>query len=654
MERAFSPPTLEDLGLGVLFGSIRDAVIVGDAESGRIVLWNPAAEALFGYSRADAVGMLMEDLVPERLREAHRAGLARYAAGESGPLINATRPIEVPALRRDGEEIAIELTLNPLEETRVPGRFVLALIRDATARKEAELALEGERFLLHALLANLPDAVYFKDAQHRFIRVNPAAAALYGLDNPDAAVGLTDFDVFPEEQARQFWEDERPVIEAGTALVNRLEHQADAGDVQRWTLATKVPIMDTEGHVTGLVGISRDISDLVQAEAAQRQSEERFRTAFDQAAIGMSVVDVDGQYLQVNAALCALTGYTEAELLARTFQDITHPDDLGSELVQVEHLLAGETAAFQREKRYLRKDGAVIWIRLNTALVRDEHGTPLAFIGQVEDITDRKAVEEERNRLHTELEAEFARAAEIQAQLLPHAAPDLPGYEFAGICLPARQVGGDFYDWLAGDDAIRLSLGDVMGKGMPASLLTATVRAALRVVEDLPVSAAVEAVNRALSPDLMHTDSFVTLFHAALEPATGELTYVDAGHGLDFIQRRDGTVEPLRQHGVPLGVLPNATYPAGTITLQPGDTLVIYSDGLPDARPELRLDPVGVGAQIEELPTAQAKLERLVSLVSDIQTRPDDLTLVLLHRREEGVIMGDPVVADVPARAGVA
>ena len=149
--------------------------------------------------------MLMEDLVPERLREAHRAGLARYAVSGSGPLIDAAHPVEVPALRRDGEEISIELTLNPLAGgRRVRGMFVLALIRDATARQR----LEQER------------------------------------------IGLL---------------------------------------------------------------------------AAVQAREELFRTAFEQAAIGMSLVGLDSRYLQVNAALCALTGYTEAELLARTFRDITHP-----------------------------------------------------------------------------------------------------------------------------------------------------------------------------------------------------------------------------------------------------------------------------------------------------------------------------------------
>jgi PAS domain S-box-containing protein len=127
----------------VLFGNIRDAVIVGEVESGLIALWNPAAEVLFGYPATEAIGMSMEDLVPERLREAHRTGLARYAAGASGHLIEATRPVEVPALRRDGEEIAVELTLHPLDGASVPGKFVLAFVRDATARQRLEREQSG-------------------------------------------------------------------------------------------------------------------------------------------------------------------------------------------------------------------------------------------------------------------------------------------------------------------------------------------------------------------------------------------------------------------------------------------------------------------------------------------------------------------------------
>ena len=357
---------------------------------GRFLQVNAALCELTGYSEAELLARTIQGITYPDDFAADLGQMQRLVTGEIGSYQIAER-----YLHKSGQVVWGHLSAAVVRDALGSPLHVIGQVEDITARKRAELALEWERFLLHALMANLPDAVYFKDAQHRFIRVNPVAAALYGLDDPDAAVGLTDFDVYPEEQARQFWYDERPILEAGTPLVNRLEQQADAGDAWRWTLATKVPIVDPGGQVSGLVGISRDISELVLAEAALRQSEERFRTAFDYAAIGMDLVALDGRYLQVNAALCALTGYTETELLTRTFQDITHPDDLAADLAHLDRILAGEIAAFQMEKRYIRKDGQVVWVRLSTTIVHDEQGAPLHFIGQVEDITARKAAEED-------------------------------------------------------------------------------------------------------------------------------------------------------------------------------------------------------------------------------------------------------------------
>ena len=150
----------------------------------------------------------------------------------------------------------------------------------------------------------------------------------------------------------------------------------------------------------------------------------------------------------------------------------------------------------------------------------------------------------------------------------------------------------------------------------------------------MPVSAAVEAVNRALSPDLLQSDSFITLFYASLDTGSGVLRFIDAGHGMAFVQRRAGGVEVLHQYGLPLGVLPDATYPEGVTTLEPGDTLVIHSDGLPDARPDLRLDPAGVAEQLGELKGTQAKLNALVGLIEQVDSRPDDFTVMLVRRQD--------------------
>jgi PAS domain S-box-containing protein len=119
-----------------------------------------------------------------------------------------------------------------------------------------------------------------------------------------------------------------------------------------------------------------------------------FQNAFEFAAIGMALVSPEGKWLQVNRAICEITGYSEAELLERTFQDITHPDDLEADLENVRKMLAGEIKTYQMEKRYLHKNGSVVWILLSVSLVWTKSGEPLFFIGQIQDITRQKASEE--------------------------------------------------------------------------------------------------------------------------------------------------------------------------------------------------------------------------------------------------------------------
>jgi PAS domain S-box-containing protein len=123
-------------------------------------------------------------------------------------------------------------------------------------------------------------------------------------------------------------------------------------------------------------------------------SDSLFQSAFEFAAIGMALVSPEGKWLRVNRAICEITGYTEAELLARTFQDITHPEDLEADLENVRKMLAGEIKTYQMEKRYFHKNGSIVWILLSVSLVRTKSGEPLFFIGQIQDITRQKASEE--------------------------------------------------------------------------------------------------------------------------------------------------------------------------------------------------------------------------------------------------------------------
>jgi CheY-like chemotaxis protein len=231
-----------------------------------------------------------------------------------------------------------------------------------------------------------------------------------------------------------------------------------------------------------------------------------------------------------------------------------------------------------------------------------------------------------------QLLAELARAAQVQAELLPREVPRLAGCQLAARCVPAREVGGDFYDWQeVAPGVLTLTLGDVSGKGMPAALLMATVRTALRAVarQHTP-AAAVGLAARTLESDLERSESFVTLFHAQFDVAGRRLTYVDAGHGHVFVRRADGTAERLEAGGLPLGILPDETYAEGSMALQPGDTLVVYSDGLVDARPDLELTPATLAGQLSAAASAGETVDRLLALVDPGGMPPDDLTVVAL------------------------
>lgn len=147
------------LGIGKLFSTIRDALIVGDPQSGRIVLWNQAAEALFGYSAEEAIGSPMEMLVPDNLKEMHREGLRRFAETGHGRLVDSGDSAELPAIRKDGTEIVVELTLTPIKGEKIPGYFAGALIRDVTERKRYADQLQRANEELHAINLAMKDFV---------------------------------------------------------------------------------------------------------------------------------------------------------------------------------------------------------------------------------------------------------------------------------------------------------------------------------------------------------------------------------------------------------------------------------------------------------------------------------------------------------------
>lgn len=175
-------PAPQDFGIGRLFKDIRDAIIVGNARTERIVLWNPCASAVFGYTEEEALELYLHDLVPENLRPMHRTGLARYQETGSGNLIDSGSPVELPGVHKDGHEVPIELTLTAVPETGPGGdRYALAIVRDVTERKAAELS----RLKLERMRVSKRQALELNDAI-----VQGLAVAKMFLENDDPDRGL--------------------------------------------------------------------------------------------------------------------------------------------------------------------------------------------------------------------------------------------------------------------------------------------------------------------------------------------------------------------------------------------------------------------------------------------------------------------------------
>ena len=247
----------------------------------------------------------------------------------------------------------------------------------------------------------------------------------------------------------------------------------------------------------------------------------------------------------------------------------------------------------------------------------------------------RAAEAQERERIEHELQV----ARRIQQELLPEATPELDGWQIAAYYGPAREVGGDFYDFLEFPDGrLGLVVGDATGHGMPAALVMATTRGMLRaVVQTLESPGEVLArVNEALVADVPPS-TFVTCFYGILDPKSGHLVYANAGHDLPYLWH-GGAAEELRARGMPLGLMPGMGYEEKEITLKRGEGVLFYSDGLVEAHdphyemfgfPRLRALLADHG---EERSLVNSLMEELSSFTGQSWEQEDDITLMTLQR----------------------
>ncbi len=280
--------------------------------------------------------------------------------------------------------------------------------RDITELKEAEAALQGSEEQYRALFEGAPDAIFLGDIDTGIvIAANPAASQLLMMPR-DEIVGIDHLQLYPEylrEKVQAGFNSSTK--ESGKHVVERIVLRRDGTEVPVEILSQTITLRGKDV----IQGIFRDITGRKKAEEQLRENEERFRKIFEGDALGMAFLNLEYKFERVNSALCTMLGYEEAELTKLTFVDITHPDSVEQDLQKVAQLLQGDIPYYKTEKRYIRKDGAVIWVSVTASIMYDENKNPLYFIGMIEDITDRKNAEEAK----VQLEAQLLHAQKMEA-----------------------------------------------------------------------------------------------------------------------------------------------------------------------------------------------------------------------------------------------
>ncbi len=281
---------------------------------------------------------------------------------------------------------------------------------------------------------------------------------------------------------------------------------------------------------------------------------------------------------------------------------------------------------------------------LATSRFTEDHLKVLTTLGSVAAIRveNTRLLEEHLEQERFERELQLAR--EIQQRFQPSAPPVVPGYELQGISFPSYQIGGDYYDFIrCGDNRLVVALGDVSGKGTSAALLMSSLHAAVhaQVASCRPLTETVGAVNRYLA-DNTPGNRFVTLFYAELDPLTGSLSFINAGHNPPIIAHEGGALEQLAAGGLPLGIVPDFDYREGRTQLRPGDALVAYSDGVTESQNPageefgtVRLQEVVARNLGRSAAGIRDKIEAALSSFAQGTPAGDDITLLIVKREHE-------------------
>jgi PAS domain S-box-containing protein len=365
--------------------SSQDAIASATLD-GVITSWNPGAERIFGYNASEAIGKPVTILVPPELHDEENKILETLRAG------NQIGQFETVRITKTGKRIDVSLSISPIKDANGEVVGCCGIARDITDRKLAAETLRRseERFRLAAHAGRM--FAYEWDAATDLIVRSPESTQILGVDSAVPISGQEILGkVHPEDRERlkaavAALSPERPYLQISYRMT-----RSDGKEI--WVERNSQAYFDKQGRMLRLVGMVMDVTERALAEAALRESEEKFRTVFRGAGVGMVIISPEGRFLAANKTFCDCLGYTEKELLGKTVQAITFPEDWPAFSQKLREALT-EGRGFQWfEKRCLHQSGRIVYTESTASLIRNSNGEPQYFVGEVLDITKRKEAE---------------------------------------------------------------------------------------------------------------------------------------------------------------------------------------------------------------------------------------------------------------------
>jgi len=415
--------------LRTLIDSLPDRIFIKDRQS-RFLLNNPAhVQAMGANSQNEVIGKTDLDIFPAELAGQYYAD--EQAVMESGQPLNRE---EMAVNPRTHETRWLQTTKMPLLDKQHAVVGLMGISRDITDLKRTEEGMADAHRLLQTILDNVPDRIYFKDTQSRFIKLSKALAKRLGVKDPQDAVGKTDFDFNTRQQAEEFYQDEQRIIRTGEALINKTERQILPNGEVAWTSTTKVPLRDQTGKVVGIAGINRDITEQKRTEEALRQSRDELekrvaeRTAelsdrnaalqqqiaererAEEALVGAQRLlqamldnvpdriyfkDTESRFLKISRTLAQRVGLTDAEqAVGKTDFDFFPPEKAQEFFQDEQKILQTGQPLINKIEMQTRPDGTVNWASVTKVPLRDEAGKVIGLAGINRDITEQKRADE--------------------------------------------------------------------------------------------------------------------------------------------------------------------------------------------------------------------------------------------------------------------